>query len=247
MRWRLLAALVLLAGFVPAATFNAPAARAICDPKVTLTPPWGTPGTVVSVNLFHFPPDTAIDVILRVTGDPVVATGTTDAEGRANIVFTMPDFPQTGVNIFVTTAPCFSAGARFTFRTDVPTAPPITPATPVVQPTATAIPPTPQPPVAGDGSGGGFAGGDLGTNLALIALALVVFSSAFGILAGIRRLGGRGRDEQPYGPWPEPLGIEVEPALLPPTPQPAPRKTGPRRLLTTRGITSLVARISRRR
>jgi hypothetical protein len=176
-----------------------------CGPYVTLTPPFGQPGTVVSVNLFHFAPNDEVDIILRVTGDPVVATGTTDAEGRANILFTMPAFPGDRVAILATASPCYAAGAYFErrdvtptpTRTPIPataTPPPATPTTPPATATTPATTPatptrpavTPVAPVAGSGSDGGF--GSAGMNLALVGLALVIFCGAFAIWGSTRQL-----------------------------------------------------------
>lgn len=180
------------------------AQAAVCQaptsgPYVTLTPSGGQPGTVVSVNLFQFAPNDTVSVILRVAGNPVVATGTTDAEGRANITFTMQDFTGDRVAILATAKPCWAAGAYFERRTvtptpvrtpiaetETPTAVPTTPAVTVTAtpPTPTQPPATPKPPVAGTGSGG-F--GSTGMNLALVGLTLVMFCGAFAIWGSTRR------------------------------------------------------------
>jgi hypothetical protein len=130
---------------------------------------------------------------LRVPGNPVVATGTTDAEGRANITFTMQQFSGSQVAILATASPCFAAGAYFRFAaipphehpTPTPTSPP--PATTVPPTVATTAPPTPRPPIAG-GSGdasGGF--GSAGMNLALAGLTLAIFCGAFAIWGATRQ------------------------------------------------------------
>ncbi|MFN0147490.1 MAG: hypothetical protein ACKVT1_13335 [Dehalococcoidia bacterium] len=192
MRSRLLLALAVVAALaIPLPAFADETPRAACGPEITLTPPSGTPGTVVSVNIRHYPPDTDVTVILRVTGDPVVGIGRTDVEGRAYVIFTMPSFPGDYVNVFATAPPCNSTGAHFFYRetppTPVPTARPT--ATPFVPapPTPTlppVIPPTPPPPAAGAGL---FTGDAMTFNMALIALALVVFSSGFALWGSSRR------------------------------------------------------------
>ena len=212
MRIRLLFVMTLLVGAlaVPAATANAQTAPT-CGPYVTLTPSFGEPGTVVSVNLFHFAPNDEVDIILRVPGNPVVATGTTDDQGRANITFTMLDFEGPRVAILATASPCYAAGAYFEFAevtptpttapstpTPAPTTPAATvtntPATPGVTVTATPTKPapaptratTPQAPIAGSGGDGGFGG--TGTNLALVGLALVIFCGALTLWGSTRHM-----------------------------------------------------------
>jgi hypothetical protein len=211
MRTRIVLVIAMIAGalMVPAATATAQTAPT-CGPYVTLTPSFGEAGTEVSVNLFNFLPNDDVTVILRVPGNPVVATGTTDAEGRANIVFTMLEFPGDRVAIFVTATPCYAAGAYFELRevtptptfapteTPTPTAtvtttPPTTtvtttPTTPATAATKTATPRpvSPQAPVAGTGGDGGFGGS--GANLALVGLALVIFCGAFALWGTTRHL-----------------------------------------------------------
>lgn len=174
-----------------------------CSPYVTLTPPFGTPGTEVSVNLFQFPPNDEIEVIARVAGNPVVGTGTTDADGRANIIITIPDFSER-VAIFVQASPCYAAGAYFEYRevTPTPTRTPIpataTPTSTPALPTVTPPPPTPtpQPPIAGTGSSGSALG--TGMNLAIVGLALAIFCGAFALWGSTRSLQAqriRRRDE----------------------------------------------------
>ncbi|MFN0095752.1 MAG: hypothetical protein ACKVVT_13370 [Dehalococcoidia bacterium] len=179
------------------------------EPYVTLTPPSGPAGSEVSVNVFNFPSKLGVAVILRVTGDPVVATGTTDLEGRGNFVFTLPGSLGKGVvTIHVTTrdVPCFAgAGARFTVTDPTPTPPPPTPTptkppstatpppptatTPLATVTSTPPPasPTPRPPVAGFGiEDDGSTGGPGGT-LTLLTIVFAIFSVGFAMVAGSRR------------------------------------------------------------
>lgn len=207
MRTQSLVATFLLAAIAFAAVLAYPAGparadtapRAACGPEVTLTPNFGQAGSQVSVNIRHYPANSDFTVILRIAGDPVLGTGRTDSEGRANFVFTMPAFTGDYVNVFVTSLPCNSTGAHFFYKattpspvppTRTPTPPPASTPTPVVGATVTATPPppvvvTPAPPVAGSGSGAfGTAGG---FNVALVALALIVFSSGFALLGSSRR------------------------------------------------------------
>lgn len=201
MHTRLLLVLALVAGaftMLPAATATAAPPAPTCGPYITLTPPFGQAGTVVSVNLFQFPANTEAKVTLRVAGDPVVATGTTDENGHANILFTMQSFQGSQVAIQVRAEPCNFAGAYFKFReatpTPVPTTPPATATTPATpQPTtpataATTAPPTVTPKAPPAGSAGeaalGLTAG--GANLAIAGLALVVFTAAFVIWGSSR-------------------------------------------------------------
>jgi hypothetical protein len=194
MRTRLLLVFALIASavMIPATSAGAAPLPMQCGPHITLTPPFGGPGTQVSVNVFNFNPNDTVTVILRVPGNPVVATGTTDAEGHANIVFTMQDFSGSQVAILATASPCFAAGAYFRFAavtphdhpTPTPTTPP--PATTVPPTVATTVPPTPRPPIAGgDGDASGF--GSAGMNLALAGLTLAIFCGAFAIWGATRQ------------------------------------------------------------
>jgi hypothetical protein len=135
-----------------------------------------------------------VKVTARVTGDPVIGTGTTDAEGHVNVMVTIPAFTGDYMNIFVYAPPCNAAGAHFFYRAATATPPTSTPtrtpATPPATPSTTAVttpPPTPPaPPSAGSG-GVGFLTGNTGFDLALVALALVVFSSGFTLLGSSRK------------------------------------------------------------
>jgi hypothetical protein len=207
MRTRLLVLLTLLSSLVlvPAVPAFADLSPTGCAPYVTLTPPFGMPGTVVSVNVNNFHPDTDFTVRLRVAGDPVLGTGHTDEHGHANFVFTMPNFDGDWVNVYVKGAPCNEAGARFTRKVlqtptfSTPTAVPTTPPPTVVPPTGTPpvlpLTPTPSPvrptpvvPFTGSGTAGPGGFGSLGTNLVLLAVVLMVGASGFAVWgAGQRR------------------------------------------------------------
>jgi hypothetical protein len=185
MRVRALVFAALVAGLL--ALFPS-GASAVDEPYVTLTPPWGPPGTVVSINAFNFRPNEDIKAILRVTGDPVIATGRTDEYGHANLIFTFPSASDGLYNILVTDLEndC-DAGTRFQVRPATPTVPPtVTPVPPTVTPVPpTAVPPTPQPPIAGGGQGSGTFGS--GLDALAIVLALVIFGGGFTLVGLARR------------------------------------------------------------
>jgi len=200
MHTRLLLVLALVAGaftLLPAAVASAAPPAPTCGPYITLTPPFGQAGTVVSVNLFQFTPNTEAAVTLRVAGDPVVATGTTDENGHANILFTMQSFPGSQVAIQVRANPCNFAGAYFTYREATPTPPATvtttppatatTPATPVpTTPATAAITPTPKAPPSGSAGEAALGLTSGGATLAIAGLALVVFTAAFVIWGSSR-------------------------------------------------------------
>lgn len=199
MHSRLLLVLALVIGaftMLPVATASAAPPPPTCGPYITLTPPFGQAGTSVSVNLFQFPPNTEAKVTLRVTGDPVVATGTTDQYGHANILFTMQSFPGDQVAIQVRADPCNFAGAYFQYRaataTPVPTTPPATATTPATPVPTTAVPTTPppvttpKPPPSGSAGQAALGLTSTGANLAIAGLALVIFCAGFVIWGSSR-------------------------------------------------------------
>lgn len=132
------------------------------EKKVTLNPTSGIVGTVVEAKLSGAPPNDPITVIFKIPGDPVLATGTTDANGEATFTFTIPYALSGTYPVFFTDFKCScQVAADFTVivghRTPTPTATPTTP--PTATPTATTTPPpptstptatpTPKVPVAG--------------------------------------------------------------------------------------------------
>ncbi len=198
MRPRLLLIAILLVGclgLVPTAASADDGPNGHGNPYVTLTPNFGPAGTVVTVSVYNFVPNIGVRVIFRSAGDPVVGTGKTGPDGRGEIKITVPGGISNGAYwVFVTdeNGDCDSS-ARFTVR-DVPPPPPPTPrpaTPPPTQPPTTNVtpppttPPPPQPPSAGSGAAGGFAGS--GLNLALIGLALAVFSSGFALWGSSHR------------------------------------------------------------
>lgn len=112
---------------------------------VTLDPSSGPIGTVVEAELFNALPNDNITVIFKIPGDPVLATGTTDAEGHASFTFTIPYVAGGGTHtIFFTNFRCScQVNADFTIITQVAT--PI----PTATPTSPPPPPTNTPQVPG--------------------------------------------------------------------------------------------------
>ncbi|WP_343390774.1 hypothetical protein [Candidatus Amarobacter glycogenicus] len=80
------------------------------DKVVTLNPTSGIVGTVVTAELFNAPPDDFITVIFKIPGDPILTTGTTDANGYAKFTFTIPYVPGGGT--WPCSSPISSAPAR---------------------------------------------------------------------------------------------------------------------------------------
>lgn len=168
---------------------------AAADKVLTLSPTSGVVGTVVTGELFNAPPNDFITVIFKIPGDPVLTTGTTDANGYLKVTFTIPYVPGGGTYpVFFTDFKCScQIAADFTVinsrPTPTPTATPTTPppsATPThtptqppATPTATATPsPTPAAPVLGTSAPGGGPGPNVGV-LALGFLAVLVVLSWF--------------------------------------------------------------------
>lgn len=116
------------------------------EKRVTLNPTSGIVGTVVEAKLTGAPPNDPITVIFKIPGDPVLATGTTDANGEATFTFTIPYALSGTYPIFFTDFKCScQIAVDFTvivgLRTPTPTATPTTP--PTATPTATTTPPPP--------------------------------------------------------------------------------------------------------
>jgi|GEM_PF-5186683 len=194
-RLGIVAAAVITLGLAAFAGGERAAAQAP-EKFVTLDPTSGPPGTVVKAELFNGLPNDDITVILKIPGDPVLATGKTDASGHAAFTFTIPPVVGGGVQvIFFTNFKC-SCQISVPFEvlnvrptptpTRTPTVPPPT-STPVTPPpTQTALPTatptatrTPAPPVLGttDLQGGG--GGPNAGVLSLGFLAVVVIVAWF--------------------------------------------------------------------
>lgn len=91
------ALLTVILGFAVASAGGAAAQTP--EKRVTLSPTSGRVGTVVTAELFNAIPNDNITVIFKSPGDPVLATGTTDATGYAKFTFTIP-FVVSGNGIF---------------------------------------------------------------------------------------------------------------------------------------------------
>lgn len=171
------------------------------DKFVTLDPTSGPPGTVVTAELFGGLPNDDITVVFKIPGDPVLATGTTDASGHATFTFTIPPVVGGGVQvIFFTNFKC-SCQISVPFEvinvrpTPTPTRTPTiprptsTPVTPLPTSTATAIPATPTntpaPPVLGTAPFDGGSGG--GPNVGILGLGFLAVVSILAWFAATRR------------------------------------------------------------
>ena len=165
-------------------------------PTVSVSPNLGPSGSQAVLHAYNFLPNQEVTAIFRVTGDPVVASGTIDANGEAYLTFTVPQAPNGTYWILVAQAnrTCVHAAVHFTIGpaptatptlpppTATPTLPPpatpATPATPVISPTA-----PPAPPVAGLGGGTS----NLGIDAGLASIAFFAMAAGFGTLAVARR------------------------------------------------------------
>ncbi|MCC7366455.1 MAG: IPT/TIG domain-containing protein [Dehalococcoidia bacterium] len=183
----------------PGSAVNARASVATA-PTITVDPAQAYPGDTVTVTITGFLPNIDTELTLRIGGDPVVDTGTTDATGRVVLTFTVPaalsgtyDLRATNANL------CGIIGQLTILPRNIPTPTPTQPTPPTPTATTTATPPptqvtttptlaatntptrpaaTPAVPVAGGGnSDGPFSGGS--GNMAMIALGLVAVSGAF--------------------------------------------------------------------
>jgi len=176
--------LAVLAIAIGALSLGAGQRAEAADKVVTLTPSSGIVGTVVNATLTGAPPNDPITVIFKIPGDPILATGVTDANGYAEFTFTIPYVAGSGTYpIFFTDFKCSCqvavdftvvVGLRTPTPIPTPTTPPTAtptqvPFTPVVTvtPTATATATsTPGVPVAGNT---GFTGGS-GPNVGVLGL-----------------------------------------------------------------------------
>jgi hypothetical protein len=174
----------------------------VTEPTVTVSPISGPAGTVATLHVTHFTADLPIEAVFRVSGDPIVGTATTDANGEATFKITIPAGPDGLYWILVrgVAKNCVHASVRFQIApltpTAVPTSTPIatptptrtpTPVTPgVPTPTPTPITPTPAAPSAGNGPGA--AGGTgLGVDFSVIALGIGLLGVGFGLLGNVQR------------------------------------------------------------
>ncbi len=166
------------------------------DKVLTLQPTSGIVGTVVTGELFNAPPNDFITIIFKIPGDPVLTTGTTDANGYLKVTFTIPYVPGGGTYpVFFTDFKCScQIWTDFTVinsrPTPIPTATPTTPpsATPTKTPTqpATATPTaTPTPGVPALGTTG--PGGASGPNAGVLGLGMLAVMTVLAWFAATRR------------------------------------------------------------
>lgn len=134
----------------------------IQEPSVSVTPNKGPSGTKAELHIWNFLPNQSVSAIFRVSGDPVVASGTVGANGEAYLTFTVPQGPNGVYWILVAqeNRTCVHAAVHFEIGevppTAAPTSTPVPPSTPTpIPPTPVPATPTPQPapPIAGSGSG----------------------------------------------------------------------------------------------
>ncbi len=167
------------------------------EKKVTLNPTSGIVGTVVEAKLTGAPPNDPITVIFKIPGDPILATGTTDANGEATFTFTIPYALSGTYPVFFTDFKCScQAEAPFTVivghRTPTPTATPTTPPTATPIPTGTPPPlptatPTPTPKVPVAGTTQPFTPG--GPNVGILGLGFLFVLTVLAWFAATRRNG----------------------------------------------------------
>jgi len=160
------------------------------DPSLSVYPDMGPSGSSSTLHLWNFLPDQKVSAIFRVIGDPVVATGTTDAQGEAYLNFTVPTGPD-GVYWILASQDnraCVHASAHFQIGT-VPPTPTRTVPEPTPSPTVPVLTPTPQPPVAGSGAGTSTAVMDF----TIAAAGFWLAAAGFGVLMASRRKASRVR------------------------------------------------------
>ena len=213
-------AMAVMLGFAAFSANGALAQTPTPDKFVTLNPTSGVVGTVVTAELFNAPPNDPITVIFKIPGDPILATGTTDATGFARFTFTIPNVPGGGTYpIFFTDFKCdCQIAVDFTVinsrptptptATVTPTQPPSTPTVtptgtpPVATPTPTNTPaamatatPTPGVPLAGTGFGSGPGGGP---NIGVLGLGMLAVITVLAWFTATRR--GPGSPAMAYAP-----------------------------------------------
>jgi len=113
---------------------------------ITANPPAAKPGETVTVTITGFLPNLEVPLILRIGGDPVVATGMTDATGTVTMSFVVPQYPSGTYALRARNGNLCGVIGEFTILpgyAPTPTTPPTR--TPTNTPTATAtlVPSTP--------------------------------------------------------------------------------------------------------
>jgi hypothetical protein len=200
---------------------------AAADKTLTLNPSSGPVGTVVTGELSNAPPNDAITVIFKREGDPVIATGTTDANGHLIVTFTIP--PVAGIDldylVYFTDFKCscqiaapFHVTSAGRTPTSTPTSPPTaaptkTPTPPATaaatatpSPTATATS-TPAVPFTGTGPG---TGSGPGPNVGILALGMLAVISILSWFGATRRGPGRALALAPVDDEPDGYSTELD-------------------------------------
>jgi hypothetical protein len=194
-----LAALALLALLVAGAGWKAQSAVAAPPPlypppTITLSPSQGTVGTSVTVTGKGFIANENLRVILKIGGDPVVATTVADASGGMKATFVVPYYTTGVYDVLVTDeegdcdalAP-FIILAGMATPTPVPTQPPPPPPPPTqppppppIAPTLPPLPPPPLPtPVPPSAGNSGPFSDDTTANMAAIIVGLAALGGGF--------------------------------------------------------------------
>lgn len=229
---------------------------------ISVDPPEAKPGDLVTVTVTGFLPNIEVPLILRIGGDPVVATGMTDASGTVVLSFNVPQYPNGTYDLRARNGNLCGVIGRLTIlpgyaptATPQPTrTPTATPTVPAATPTATStlVPSTPTatathtavatapatrtPVVASAGTGIGGSGGP-GANVGMIGLGLLLMVAA---------LAGFGVKVQRPN---EPLQAVVTPAPEPVV-EPAERAAGgstTARLIAAAAIAGVFIAVFRRR
>jgi hypothetical protein len=194
---------------------------------LTLTPNFGPVGTVVKGELFNAPPNDFITAIFKIPGDPVLGSGTSDAQGHLLITFTIPYVVGVGdtYQVFFTDFKCScQIAAPFTVTegrptptstpTSPPTAAPTKTPTPPATAAATATPSstatatsTPAVPFTGTGPG---TGSGPGPNVGILALGMLAVISILSWFGATRRGPGRALALAPVDDEPDGYSTELD-------------------------------------
>lgn len=226
MHARLLTVAAAMIGLV--ALVGTGSALAAVEKSVTISPTSGFVGTVVTAKLRGAPPNDPITVIFKGMNDPVLATGTTDANGAADFTFTIPYAISGTYAIFFTDFKCscqiatdFTVTVGVRTPTPVPTATPPATATKTATPTGTPVAatptkalPTPVVPVLGTGGSG--SGPGITPQPGLYGVALLIMAAGFAVMNA-----GQLRNRRAVVMTPPPAAPRMPAALTEPELEPA--------------------------
>jgi hypothetical protein len=181
---------------VTAQSFNAP-------PVVTLTPSSGSVGTTVAVKGTGFQANQLVEVVFRSPGDPIVASGQSDASGAISLSFQVPQVLAGRYDVLVRQSPlnCYHTTLQFivviTGATPTPTITPTptprpptptqTPVPPIIIPPIVIAPITPAPPVTGDVDSGGDSVGGFDPGVVGLGIGILLLGGALALAAQQRR------------------------------------------------------------